>query len=515
MILKTPTSQQLDFFEELKNGKGHVGLVARAGTGKTTTIVAGVDILARLHPRAEITVAAYNKPIADEVKARLLEAGHTGRNVNASTLHSMGFGLVRFAFPGVKVDDKKVRNIIDAMIKLDESLNGLAGQIEKLVSHAKNSGVGFFSDLPIDSTNTWADLADRYDVNGFDDEEVSAVLYEAAKKAYRTSHAQTSVVDFDDMILFPLIKNLRVKYTKDYLFLDEAQDLSRIRQALARKFVNPRTGRLIIVGDDKQAIYAFSGADSEALPNMIKQTGATVLPLSVTWRCPRKIVELAQTIVPDIQAAPGAAEGEIIYTPELPADLTPGRDVILCRNTAPLVTTAYSLIRRKIPAKVEGRAIGEGLIALARRWKVKTISALLTRLEDYREREMQKANSKGNETKAAEVDDRVSSLEVICKECLQADKQSIQDVVSYIEDLFADEARGAVILATYHRSKGREWPRVILFEHHQRCPSRAARQEWQKEQETNLAYVAFTRAKETLVFLDPSAKKAEDSPVAA
>jgi len=185
----------------------------------------------------------------------------------------------------------------------------------------------------------------------------------------------------------------------------------------------------------------------------------------------------------------------------MPTDLVPGQDAILCRNTAPLITQAYKLIRQKIPAKVEGRAIGEGLIALSRRWKVRGIDALLVKLDIYRDRETQKANAKGNEVKAAEVDDRVTSLEEICKECLQQGKNTVEDVVDHINALFADDARGCVTLATYHRSKGREWPRVILFEHDSRCPSKGARQAWQLDQENNLAYVAFTRAQQSLVFV--------------
>ena len=61
---------------------------------------------------------------------------------------------------------------------------------------------------------------------------------------------------------------------------------------------------------------------------------------------------------------------------------------------------------------------------------------------------------------------------------------------------------GVLTLATYHRSKGREWPRVFLFEHAARCPSRAARQAWQQVQEANLAYVAITRAKQTLAYVN-------------
>jgi superfamily I DNA/RNA helicase len=164
---------------------------------------------------------------------------------------------------------------------------------------------------------------------------------------------------------------------------------------------------------------------------------------------------------------------------------------------------------------VEGRNIGDGLVALARRWKVRTIDAFLGRLDAYCEREVQKAMAKGNESKQAEVQDRCDTMEVIARACVEAGKTQVSDIVDWINDLFADGATGATgatVCAMYHHSKGREWPRVVLWEHHDRCPSRAARQPWQLEQEDNLAYVAFTRAQRELVFVsDParSTRKAE------
>src|SRR5690606_34207643 len=220
-------------------------------------------------------------------------------------------------------------------------------------------------------------------------------MLDAAQPVYRASLAQADVIDFDDMILFPLIKNLRVRWPKDLVIVDEAQDLSRTRQALARLFVKPRTGRMVIVGDDRQAIYGFSGADAEALPNLIKSFNATALPLSVTWRCPKAVVAEAPQYVPDIVAAPEAPEGEAQAVVDLPEVMTPGADAILCRNTAPLIGLAYKLIRAGIPAKVEGRAIGDGLKALAQRWKVTTVAGLLHRLETWEDREIAKAQVKG------------------------------------------------------------------------------------------------------------------------
>jgi superfamily I DNA/RNA helicase len=308
------------------------------------------------------------------------------------------------------------------------------------------------------------------------------------------------------------VKNLRVKFGKDLIFVDEAQDLSRARQALIRKFLKPNTGRMVVVGDDRQAIYGFTGADAAALPNLIESLGAKALPLSVTWRCPRAVVELAQSLVPDIEAAPGAPEGSVSdvfgreATDELVMSLGP-TDAILCRNMAPLVEVAFKMIRAGKPVKVEGRNIGDGLVALAKRWKAKTIDTFLQRLEAYRDREVQKALAKGNESKQAEVEDRCDTMRVIAQACLEAGKTEVTDVVEWINNLFADGATNATVCATYHRSKGREWPRVILWEHAERCPSRAARQPWQRQQEDNLAYVAFTRAQESLVFVEQPARK--------
>jgi DNA helicase-2/ATP-dependent DNA helicase PcrA len=497
----TPTVQQQAFLDALLTSTANLALIARAGTGKTSTILMGVAAYAAQYPRAEILVCAFNKSIATEVGEKLKKAGFTDwRAVQSSTIHAMGFGLVKFVFklgPNA-VDDKKVRKLIQA--RNERVFMQYGSQIEQLVSYAKGAGVGFFNDIPIGDVGTWHKLADHYDVNGLDDTSEMDSVVEAAISIYRASLDQTDVVDFDDMILFPLIKNLRVKFGKDLILLDEAQDLSRARQALAQKFLKPN-GRMCVIGDDRQAIYGFAGADAAALPNLVRALSATTLPLSISWRCPKAVIRLAQSLVPDIEAAPEALEGTVEYVAELPSDLNK-TDAILCRNTAPLITIAYQLIRAKIPCKVEGRAIGEGLAKLATRWKTNDIDELTDKLDIYRDREVQKAMAKFNEAKAQEVVDRVETLKQICQAVMSDGKHTVSDVVEFISNLFGDDVKGVLTLCTYHRSKGREWPRVILWEHGTRCPSKAARQDWQLAQEDNLAYVAFTRAQQTLTFVN-------------
>ena len=90
----------------------------------------------------------------------------------------------------------------------------------------KLDGFGFFDDVQIGDTHAWYKMADHYGINGFDNTTAMDKVIEAAQYIYRESLDQTDVVDFDDMVLFPLVHGLRVKFGKDVIFLDEAQDTS-------------------------------------------------------------------------------------------------------------------------------------------------------------------------------------------------------------------------------------------------------------------------------------------------
>lgn len=270
-------------------------------------------------------------------------------------------------------------------------------------------------------------------------------------------------------------------------------------------------GRIIFVGDEKQAIYGFAGADSDSVARIKSEFNCEVMPLSVTYRCPKAIVAEANKIFPDkIQAHESAPEGKVSsldcmssYDALFATNLTV-QDAILCRKTAPIVELAFVLIRRGVACHVEGRDIGQGLLKLASRWKVTSVRALEDRLLAYKDREVAKLVAKGKETAADALADRVETLLVIAEGC-----NSVQDVKNKILGLFQDtngQSKPSLTLATVHRSKGREWGRVFILGYRQFMPSKMARQAWQMEQERNLQYVAITRAKAELFYVDVAAK---------
>jgi superfamily I DNA/RNA helicase len=82
----------------------------------------------------------------------------------------------------------------------------------------------------------------------------------------------------------------------------------------------------------------------------------------------------------------------------------------------------------------------------------------------------------------------------------------MNEVKQRIETLFKDTDEGrtahTLTLSTVHKAKGREWPTVYVLDYYKRMPSKAARLPWEREQELNLIYVAFTRAQERLVTIE-------------
>lgn len=501
MMSFTLSPQQSEFVSALLGTTSHLALRARAGCGKTFTILRAVVSYLEKFPQHELLVAAYNTPIKDEVKEKLHAAGVDWRACGAETTHGLGFGLLRFRFKLSRehVNKNKVRDIVRAQEPSSVICREHGGTVCALVSKAKLSGFGCFSDLEISDAAAWKALADLYDLNDFEDEDELLRVIAVAQWVFKRSAVDTAQVDYDDMIFMPLFFNIRVRFTKDVIFVDEAQDLSRVRRELIKRFLKP-TGRMVVVGDDRQAIYAFSGADSESFDLFVEDLGATVFPLDVTRRCPKAVVRLAQQFVPDFTAHEDAPEGIVSHLDAIPADLGAG-DAVLCRNTSPLVEMAYGLIRRRVPCKVEGKDIGTGLVNLVRRWKVRTTAALSGRLDAYVSREVAKALAKNDEAKAESVRDKVESLRFIISECEREKKHSVEDVVAFIESLFGDRVEGCVVLATYHRSKGREWRRVFLLGHDKCWPSKYAKKPAQRKQEDNLAYVAFTRSMLELYFV--------------
>lgn len=492
-----PSAQQAAFLDWCHTGTGSCVLEAVAGAGKTTTLLQAIPLL-----DGQVAVMAYNKKIADEIGSKLKARGIDWQKAQAGTVHSFGFKAYRKAFPNVRVEGSKVSDIADNM--KGSMLPDIADRIKgicKLVSLAKQEGVGITRNA--NDVAVWDAIAAHHDID-FGDAEIEQVAA-AAARVLAASNDMTDVIDFDDMVYLPLLHRLRF-WQFDVVMVDEAQDTNATRRMLARAMLKPR-GRLIAVGDRAQAIYGFTGADSDSLDLIRREFNAIDLPLTTTYRCPKAVVAFAQQWVSHIEAAETAPQGEVSAMTMCQFMLAPAsipglqQAAILCRNTKPLVSLAMQLIRRKVACRVEGRDVAEQLKKLVRRWKVTHTSQLVNRLEAYRVRETEKAVAKKQDAKVEVINDTVDTILVIVDECNANGQQLVEDVAAQIDALFGDAVTSMLVLSTIHKSKGREWNDVYWLDRAGLCPSQYARQDWQKQQENNLCYVAATRAQNRLIDL--------------
>jgi superfamily I DNA/RNA helicase len=274
---------------------------------------------------------------------------------------------------------------------------------------------------------------------------------------------------------------------------------------LAEMMVKRTTGRMIWVGDRHQAIYGFTGADSDAVDLIMSRFQCVELPLTVTYRCPKEVVNFAQNYVSHIEAHESAPVGltrektEEDFLKDVKS-LKP-EDAILCRKTAPLIKLAYSLIRQGVGCHVEGRDIGKGLLDLVAKWKrVKTIDALMNQLQKWEDAQVKRAIEKKQEMQAEHIKDRAETLRIIATGC-----ETILELKSKINSLFQNTEdqtyHRTLTLSTVHKAKGREWGNVYILGFREHMPSKMARLDWQKEQEKHLIYVAVTRAQESLTLV--------------
>jgi DNA helicase II / ATP-dependent DNA helicase PcrA len=497
-IMKIQLSeQQQNFLDWANNGTGSCILHAVAGAGKTHSL-----LKAAAQMPGQVAICAYNKKIAEEIKGKLVKAKIDWNKAQAGTVHSFGFSAYRKTFSNVKVEANKVFHIIENMN--NEDYNPLSGIITKLVSLAKQRAIGIHT--PIENNSAWIDIIDHFDIlSDLSEEKENRIsvgnLISMAQHILQSSNNQTNIIDFDDMVYLPVL--YRCKFWQyDVVIIDEAQDTNPARRAVVRAMVK-KGGRVIAVGDKHQAIYGFTGADSDSLDLIAQDFTAKWIPLTTTFRCPKQVVNFAKQWVSHIEASITAPEGNVSSIKE--SDIFTRKDLIagnaiLCRNTKPLVKLAFSLIRHKIACNIEGRDLASGLIKLIQRWKrIKTNAALLEKLEDYYEKQKTRLLARKAETMLQILEDQVESIKVIIEQCQSENKNTIEDVIEYINELFKDGVANVLVLSTIHKSKGREWQTVFWYDRANTCPSKWARQEWQKQQEINLMYVAATRAMENLI----------------
>lgn len=478
---------QLDVFDNVANCNGHTVVEAGPGSGKTTTLIEALFHIPQKYLADRKTLAtAYNTSIANVLDQR------APIGVVVKTTHGLGFATCRYHWghvydikgpANVDKDNKALYNAVHEMLGKHSSLRRCNSLVEA-VDMAKT--------VLADDFNSVVNVIDNYNMDLADlstDDYVDIVMkLMAVTRETPLILNGRSVISFTDMVWLPHANGWMPSEKYDRIILDEAQDQSPARMELVLNAL-AYGGRLLGAGDKFQAINAFAGADPESLPNLINTLNAKALPLNVSYRCPTSVIQLAKEINAEIEAAPNAIEGSVSYidAEEIYERLSPG-DVFLSRLNYPLIKGCFGLVARGKKANINGRDIVNRLIWRVNCWQPSSIEDLRKSIVNWHSEVTLRLLDAGK--KSTIVDDEAKSLLEFTRHA-----SNISEVHKIMLSFFSDEINNSLIkLSSVHRAKGLEWDNVYML-------SDTFHPERSKE-EQNIQYVAITRSKENLTFVE-------------
>jgi len=518
-MITSPTEEQQAIWAATR-APDSLMISAYAGTGKTST-------LEYIAPQIKVPglALAFTKSIKEELGKRF------PGNFSVQTMNGLGYASLRRALPMVnfQLDDKKLGKLISHVLKENkvEASSEQWDGLRRLVSLAMLAGIvpgdAGANPLTPDTPDDWWAIAED---GGFLRDDF-LFLFPLARETLEANNklVRSGQVSFDDMVYYSTCIEPKGFPKFPVLLVDEAQDLSPLNHAMLQAAMRP-DGRLIAVGDAKQAIYAFRGADSDSIGKIRALRGDWItLPLATTFRCPRLVVERQQSHAPGFKAWSGVKPGLFhkfrSTWDEEGGELSGGdwnfRDLearlpspeaslaVLCRNNGPLLGLAFKLIRQRISVTMLGRDSGQDLRALARKLfsPDDNQERMLSILADWEMSETSLAVANGKEEKVNGISDRADCLRAVLS---FAEVQDLKSLVAALRDLFSRET-GRVTLSSIHKAKGLEWDLVLHLDPW-RIPSKWAKEAARKgntrqlEQEKNLRYVCETRTRNVLLEAD-------------
>ena len=216
------------------------------------------------------------------------------------------------------------------------------------------------------------------------------------------------------------------------------------------------------------------------------------LPLDITYRCAKSIVDEAKTVFSNgIEASENAIQG-CVRLGEL-KEANSG-DFVLCRNNLPLVEAFINLLQNSKKATIKDKDFGNALCAILD--KITNFQDL----EILKKQKIQELMDKGM-SRASAI--QQPSYENLVEKCSIIDRlSSIWNNISIMEEnikrIYTEDVEG-IVLSTIHKSKGLESDRVF-FLNPGLIPSDKVRTQEALYSEYCLKFVAITRAKRELIY---------------
>ncbi len=285
-------------YEAVTTVDGPLLILAGAGTGKTRVItyrIANMIANKKIPPKNILAVTFTNKA-ANEMKERIIDLLNNKKlKPYISTFHSLGLSILKEEIHNIGYrnnfsiyDESDQLSLIKKVVK-----DTWPHLVDKINVQKVKTAISKYKDNIIPPQSCIANANDP-------DEIINATVY----KEYQHRMKQYNAVDFDDLILLPLIlfENAPIVLEKfqdrfRYIMIDEYQDTNYPQFLFAKKLAE-KYGNLCVVGDDDQSIYGWRGADYRNILQFDTHFPDTkIIKLEQNYRSTQTILEAANSVI--------------------------------------------------------------------------------------------------------------------------------------------------------------------------------------------------------------------------
>lgn len=492
--------------EAVTSSAAPLAIVAAAGSGKTTVLTRRIAYrVANGTAQARHVLAlTFTRDAAAELKRRLRRLD-IREPIEAATFHGMALRLLRDRAVAAHQSPPQVANDRNRLAR--EVLTELKLKVEPYLALAD-----------LDWARARMVSADRYEAAGRHARRRSALpagRYAEFVEAYERLKRRRGVIDFDDL-LSQTLHALRsdpawaegVRWRYRHLFVDEAQDLNPLQHAVLEGI---RAGRpdICLVGDPRQAIYGWNGADPSTLADVeMHYPRVTVLALSSNYRCSPQVLRAGAAALEasgqhdssHSELPSGPAVGVQSYLDERAEAESVARHVralmhqhrgrelaVLARTNEQLTVLQAAFDEHGIETERSvGKSPLETVLRTAYRCATRDVLAQWV------------------ETALADVDEVTRRVATEADRFLASGEagtfRAWIEARTAFDDLEPTHDGDAVALITFHAAKGREWHGVVITGAEEGLvPHGSAMSALQLAEEARLFYVAITRAAHELL----------------
>lgn len=582
------SAYQENILNTVKSTNKNILVDAKAGSGKTSTLILISEAIQKQGNKC--LFLAFNKHIVEELKGKM-----DTTDCAVKTIHSLGYSYLRsFLYRQygqnykMDLDENKLREIVKHKFEedgyqqsvIEHNIDKMGTELKDFIRTLISETCHLINFCRFHMTNYHEqDKVRKLALSccrtiieeniGFDNyptlvESVIDKLKNDFENPEIIDGLPTYKVDFTDMIYFPvyykMIPPWSIKEYLDYVLVDECQDLSELQQEFLKTLGN--NSRFIFVGDEKQAIYGFAGADTKSIFKLTQRYDLEQLPLNICYRCPKKVIKLVQQeVLPTIEynkERPDVGEVYCIERSEIIKNLEKN-DVIITRRNSDLLRLFIDLsVKKKIQVRLLNKDlvnnvtnnltrivnsyiekynkglniekelfewmaekgipkqvlkqtnldkdVEDKIIQLMKDRKNKSITKQKHTV-DYLIKCMTEYKTQGNynqkNMETGELDELTAYYHII-ESFIDMFKQKInaltvKGLIVFIENFLSlNENKEVPTLSTIHKMKGGESDNIFIYDYPRFPYCYSNMSEDDQQQEVNLQYVALTRAKKKL-----------------